>query len=71
MAESNQQPPEQDSAPMIHVRDLNYLFPDGTPGLQSLSLDLPRGSRTLLIGGTSILIPLSKHAPTPIPEPPT
>ncbi|KAI5293753.1 CCR4-NOT regulatory complex component [Ascosphaera acerosa] len=34
----------------IHVEHLNYSFADGTPGLTDVSLDLPCGSRTLLIG---------------------
>ncbi|KAI9797747.1 MAG: CCR4-NOT regulatory complex component [Candelina submexicana] len=37
-------------APSIDVKDLNYLFPDGTSGLQDVILNLPPGSRTLLIG---------------------
>jgi ABC-type phosphate/phosphonate transport system ATPase subunit len=39
--------------PSIKVRDLSYKFPDGSSGLQHLDLDLPSGSRTLLIGGKS------------------
>ncbi|KAI1981684.1 CCR4-NOT regulatory complex component [Ophidiomyces ophidiicola] len=34
----------------IHITNLNYKFPDGTLGLTSINLDLPLGSRTLLIG---------------------
>ncbi|KAL1959992.1 hypothetical protein VTO42DRAFT_660 [Malbranchea cinnamomea] len=34
----------------IHVKGLNYTFPDGSIGLRDISLDLPLGSRTLLIG---------------------
>ncbi|EER29028.1 CCR4-NOT regulatory complex component [Coccidioides posadasii str. Silveira] len=34
----------------VHVHDLNYSFPDGTAGLTNINLDLPLGSRTLLIG---------------------
>ncbi|KAK2872087.1 hypothetical protein FQN49_002566 [Arthroderma sp. PD_2] len=34
----------------IKVKDLNYLFPDGSTGLSNLCLDLPQNSRTLLIG---------------------
>ncbi|KAI9697923.1 MAG: CCR4-NOT regulatory complex component [Candelina mexicana] len=37
-------------APSIDVKALNYLFPDGTSGLQDVILNLPPGSRTLLIG---------------------
>jgi CCR4-NOT complex subunit CAF16 len=36
--------------PNILVRNLSYKFPDGSSGLQNVSLDLPAGSRTLLIG---------------------
>lgn len=41
------------TAPSIEVHDLSYKFPDGSSGLQHLELDLPGGSRTLLIGGKS------------------
>lgn len=37
--------------PSIVVKDLSYKFQDGTPGLVDINLDLPAGSRTLLIGG--------------------
>ncbi|EXJ72019.1 ATPase [Cladophialophora psammophila CBS 110553] len=36
--------------PDIVVRGLNYKFPDGTAGLHDINLELPAGSRTLLIG---------------------
>lgn len=36
--------------PSIVVKDLSYKFQDGTPGLVDINLDLPAGSRTLLIG---------------------
>ena len=36
--------------PDIQVKVLNYKFPDGTSGLTDVSLSLPPGSRTLLIG---------------------
>lgn len=38
-------------APSIDVKNLSYLFPDGSSGLKDVILDLPPGSRTLLIGG--------------------
>ena len=38
-------------APYIDVKDLSYAFPDGSSGLQHVILNLPAGSRTLLIGG--------------------
>lgn len=38
--------------PSIAVKDLSYKFQDGSDGLEHVSLDLPAGSRTLLIGGT-------------------
>ncbi len=41
--------------PSIEVRNLTFAFPDGTTGLQNISLQLPAGSRTLLIGGKAIL----------------
>jgi CCR4-NOT complex subunit CAF16 len=37
-------------APSLQVNDLTFTFPDGTVGLKKLSLELPPGSRTLLIG---------------------
>ena len=39
------------SLPTIKVSDLTFAFPDGSTGLQNILLDLPAGSRTLLIGG--------------------
>jgi CCR4-NOT complex subunit CAF16 len=38
------------AAPSIQVTDLTFTFPDGTTGLRNISLELPPGSRTLLIG---------------------
>lgn len=38
-------------APSIDVKNLSYLFPDGSSGLKEVFLQLPPGSRTLLIGG--------------------
>ncbi|KAL1972482.1 hypothetical protein VTN31DRAFT_6896 [Thermomyces dupontii] len=37
-------------APTIEVNQLSYKFPDGSVGLENVSLSLPAGSRTLLIG---------------------
>ncbi|TKA68772.1 hypothetical protein B0A49_07335 [Cryomyces minteri] len=37
-------------APSITVNNLSYAFPDGSTGLQGLTLNLPPASRTLLIG---------------------
>lgn len=42
---------EAKSAPSIQVKGLSYAFPDGSSGLKDVALDLPPGSRTLLIGG--------------------
>ncbi|EPS26098.1 ABC transporter domain-containing protein [Penicillium oxalicum] len=57
--------------PSIAVKDLSYKFQDGSDGLEHVSLDLPAGSRTLLIGAngagkTTLLRLLSgkKLAPT-------
>lgn len=36
--------------PTITVNSLSYNFPDGSSGLTNVALDLPAGSRTLLIG---------------------
>lgn len=40
-----------DLAPSIDVKNLSYAFPDGSSGLKDVFLNLPPGSRTLLIGG--------------------
>lgn len=53
MGETNRHSAE---APSIEVKGLSYNFQDGSPGLQNVSLDLPGGSRTLLIGGMAIKI---------------
>ncbi|KAF2269738.1 P-loop containing nucleoside triphosphate hydrolase protein [Lojkania enalia] len=37
-------------APSIDVKSLSYSFPDGSTGLKDVFLNLPPGSRTLLIG---------------------
>jgi len=37
-------------APSIDVKSLSYAFPDGSSGLSEVFLNLPPGSRTLLIG---------------------
>jgi hypothetical protein len=39
-------------APSIDVKNLSYKFQDGSSGLKDVFLDLPPGSRTLLIGGS-------------------
>ena len=49
MAETENAAKELD--PSIRVKGLSFAFPDGTPGLKDIVLDLPPGSRTLLIGG--------------------
>jgi CCR4-NOT complex subunit CAF16 len=41
---------DQKLAPSIDVQKLSYAFPDGSSGLKDVFLDLPPGSRTLLIG---------------------
>jgi CCR4-NOT complex subunit CAF16 len=51
----------KDLAPSIDVKGLNYAFPDGSSGLKEVFLELPPGSRTLLIGGMRRHIPY-KHA---------
>ncbi|KAK5167733.1 CCR4-NOT regulatory complex component [Saxophila tyrrhenica] len=37
-------------APSITVNNLTFAFPDGSTGLRNIGLDLPPGSRSLLIG---------------------
>lgn len=58
MTISNGSPEEQ--APSIEVNNLSYAFPDGSSGLQNVSLSLPPSSRTLLIGGTCYFQSLEK-----------
>lgn len=43
--------------PSITVQNLSYKFQDGSPGLNNVNLNLPPGSRTLLIGGKYLFIP--------------
>ncbi|KAG9246123.1 P-loop containing nucleoside triphosphate hydrolase protein [Calycina marina] len=43
-------PEDPSKAPSIKVTELSYLFPDRSEGLHKISLSLPPGSRTLLIG---------------------
>ena len=57
---------DQPLAPSIDVKHLSYAFPDGSSGLKDVFLDLPPGSRTLLIGGTSP--PQKKTKQTPLPH---
>ncbi|PYI10875.1 P-loop containing nucleoside triphosphate hydrolase protein [Aspergillus sclerotiicarbonarius CBS 121057] len=37
-------------SPSIEVKNLSFKFPDGSPGLTDVNLQVPAGSRTLLIG---------------------
>ena len=43
--------PSKEVAPFIDVKNLSYAFVDGSSGLQDVVLNLPPGSRTLIIGG--------------------
>lgn len=45
----------KETSPSVTVKTLSYAFPDGSSGLKNVNLSLPPGSRTLLIGGTSLL----------------
>ncbi|OAP56972.1 hypothetical protein AYL99_09084 [Fonsecaea erecta] len=47
---SQEEPLSAQNKPEILVRGLNYKFPDGSLGLRDINLELPAGSRTLLIG---------------------
>ena len=40
----------------IDVRSLTYSFPDGSTGLEDVCVSLPAGSRTILIGGASLIL---------------
>lgn len=52
--------------PTITTNDLTFSFPDGTSGLEHVSLELPAGSRNLLIGGKHRLPNTSyTHAKSP------
>ena len=42
----------REPAPSIEISSLSYAFPDKSSGLSDVTLSLPPGSRTLLIGGT-------------------
>lgn len=53
MAQSNQKEPS------IVVQGLTYRFQNGAPGLNNVDLDLPSGSRTLLIGGKNSIATLT------------
>ena len=50
MAELDQNGATTPHTPNILVNNLSYKFPDGSSGLQNITLNLPAGSRTLLIG---------------------
>lgn len=52
MADINSTPPN------IEVQNLSYKFQDGSSGLENVSMSLPAGSRTLLIGGESNPVPI-------------
>lgn len=47
---TTQDSPDRVIKPDIQVNHLSYKFPDGSRGLSDITLDLPAGSRTLLIG---------------------
>lgn len=58
--------------PAIEINNLSYSFPGGNHGLKDVTLDLPPGSRTLLIGGVSIAPLALRLAPNnPLLAPPT
>lgn len=42
--------PSQQQPPRVEVKNLSYTFPDYSTGISNITLDLPPGSRTLLIG---------------------
>jgi hypothetical protein len=45
---------KEQQPPSIETKSLSYAFPDGSSGLKDVTLDLPPGSRALLIGGIYI-----------------
>ena len=51
----------EENAPSIDVEQLSYAFPDGSSGLQDVVLNLPPGSRTLLIGGNRAFMSPENH----------
>jgi hypothetical protein len=42
---------KEEQPPSIETIALSYAFPDGSTGLRDVTLNLPPGSRALLIGG--------------------
>lgn len=63
--------PTMATPPSISVKDLSYKFQDGSEGLEHVTLDLPAGSRTLLIGGMSWSpLPSLSESPTNLPPTP-
>ena len=54
-------------SPSVEVNNLSYAFPDGSSGLKDVILNLPPGSRTLLIGGISSFPREAQVAKTNIP----
>ena len=55
-------------APTISTKDLTFAFPDGTSGLEHVTLDLPAGSRNLLIGGKKLKSPCTVYTHAKSPE---
>ena len=55
-------------APTISTKDLTFAFPDGSSGLEHVTLDLPAGSRNLLIGGKEIESPHTTYTHAKSPE---
>lgn len=50
MSTNGAQPPVHDGAPALRLRGVRYDYPDGTPGLAGIDLDIARGELVAVIG---------------------
>jgi energy-coupling factor transport system ATP-binding protein len=47
---TTQQPPTQSGGALLSIRNLEYVYPDGTEALRDVSLDVGRGEYVLIVG---------------------
>ena len=50
MSTNGAQPPLRDDAPVLRLRGIRYDYPDGTPGLAGIDLDIARGELVAVLG---------------------
>ena len=50
MSTNGAQPPLHDDAPALRLRGVRYDYPDGTPGLAGIDLDIARGELVAVLG---------------------